>query len=137
MNDINKTLANSLDIDPIDYNKDLNVIDLTKKDDGEFASENIRQMIMKGNDLIDNLILLAKSSQDADAYDVASKLIKNLSELNKDLLEVNKRKKELKLKDNDSDSDDVDDSKKVAFKGSTSDLIRLINDTKTESKIEE
>ena len=59
----------------------------------------MRNLIDKGNEAIDGLLHIAKNSDHPRAYEVAGQLIKTVSDTAKDLLEVQKRKKELEKTD--------------------------------------
>ena len=93
------------------------------EDDAEFARQNIRELITKGNAAMDNLLHVAKESEHPRAYEVASGLIKNLSDLNKDLLEVQKRKRDLTGESQSAKNINVD---KAVFVGSTTELVKFL-----------
>jgi hypothetical protein len=96
MNKLNQTLSEVLDVEPIGSTELLPAEPVTKvDDDAEFARENIRTLIEKGNLAVDGILHVAKESEHPRAYEVAANLIKNLSDLNKDLMEIQKRKKDL------------------------------------------
>jgi hypothetical protein len=66
---------------------------------------------------------VAKESEHPRAYEVAAALIKNLSDLNKDLLEVQKRKKDLTGESQNAKNINVD---KAIFVGSTTELVKFL-----------
>jgi hypothetical protein len=92
--------------------------------DAQFARENIRELISKGNSAIDQLLLVARDTEHPRAYEVAAGLIKNLGDLNKDLLEIQKRKRDLAPKETAQSSGLSID--KAVFVGSTAELIKLV-----------
>jgi hypothetical protein len=96
------------------------------EDDADFARQNIRELIDKGNKAVDGILNVAKESEKARDYEVAANLIKSLSDLNKDLMEIQKRKKDLTGKKNDGPIN-VD---KAVFVGSTNELMKLLKDNK-------
>ena len=55
----------------------------------------MKDLIIKGNSAMDQLLAVAKESEHPRAYEVAAGLIKNLADMNKDLLELQKRRKDL------------------------------------------
>ena len=62
------------------------------------------------------------------AYEVAAGLIKNLADLNKDLLEIQKRRKDLSPQEASSVKNvNVD---KAVFVGSTAELVKLLKTNK-------
>jgi len=136
MKNLNEKLSEALDIEPIEVSEfapvmqpvTVSVNDSPVDDDAEFARSNIRNLIQKGNVAMDQLLHVAKESEHPRAYEVAAGLIKNLSELNKDLLEIQKRRKDLSPQESSSVKNvNVD---KAVFVGSTAELVKLLKTTK-------
>jgi hypothetical protein len=130
MKKINEKLSELFDVEPIKLEtpkQDVVVVSDTSpvESDAEFARKNIRNLIDKGSHAIDDLLQVAKHSESPRAYEVAANLIKNLSDLNKDLLEVQKRKKDLVVEK--SSGVNVD---KAVFVGSTAELMKLLKTNK-------
>jgi len=130
MKKINEKLSELFDVEPIKLEtpkQDVVIVSDTNpvESDAEFARKNIRNLIDKGSHAIDDLLQVAKHSESPRAYEVAANLIKNLSDLNKDLLEVQKRKKDLAVEK--SNSVNVD---KAVFVGSTAELMKLLKTNK-------
>ena len=97
-------------------------------DDADFARQNIRELIEKGNLAVDGILNVAKESEHPRAYEVAANLIKNLSDLNKDLMEIQKRKKDLDPQAAKRSGDvNVD---KAVFVGSTTELVKFLKNNK-------
>lgn len=129
MKKTNEKLSEILDIEPIIFDKsneiqtvetNINSID----DDSEFARQNIRQLIEKGNDAIDGILNVAKASDHPRAYEVAANMLKHLTDMNKDLMEIQKRKKDLQPKESaPTNGINVD---KAVFVGSTKELVKLL-----------
>jgi hypothetical protein len=69
------------------------------EDDALHARQTLRDLIEKGNEAIDGILHIAKNSDHPRAYEVAGQLIKTVSDAAKDLLEVQKRKKDLEKED--------------------------------------
>lgn len=67
----------------------------SEEDDFEQTRKNIKEILEKGQDVLDGAIELAKISDSPRAYEVTATLIKTLVETNKDLLDIHKKKKEL------------------------------------------
>ena len=99
-------------------------------DDAEFARSNIKDLINNGNTALSNLLTVAKDSQAPRAYEVAATLIKNLSDLNKDLMEIQKRKQDLTGETAKSKNINVD---KAVFVGSTTELVKFLKNNKQET----
>jgi len=127
MNNLNSKLSEVLDVEPIQFETLPVEVKTPVEDDSEFARQNIRNLIEKGNSAIDNLLHVAKESEHPRAYEVAAGLIKNLSDLNKDLLEVQKRKKDLSGESNNAKNINVD---KAVFVGSTTELVKFLKSNK-------
>jgi len=128
MNKLNQTLSEVLDVEPIGSTELLPATPVTKvDDDAEFARENIRTLIEKGNLAVDGILHVAKESEHPRAYEVAANLIKNLSDLNKDLMEIQKRKKDLAPQSQKSGDINVD---KAVFVGSTTELVKFLKSNK-------
>ncbi len=128
MNKLNQALSEVLDVEPIGSTELLSVVPITKiDDDANFARENIRTLIEKGNLAVDGILHVAKESEHPRAYEVAANLIKNLSDLNKDLMEIQKRKKDLAPQSQKSGDINVD---KAVFVGSTTELVKFLKSNK-------
>lgn len=130
MKKLNENLSDIFDVEPIEDKPKLNAVTVIEPSstnvvdtDTEFARNNIRGLIEKGNQAIDDLLLVANQSEHPRAYEVAAGLIKNLADLNKDLLEIQKRKKDLQPKEEQNKSVNID---KAVFVGSTAELIKLV-----------
>ncbi len=129
MNKLNQTLSEVLDVEPIDSKPMTQLIAVNNvDDDAEFARQNIRELIQKGNDAVEGILHVAKESEHPRAYEVAANLIKNLSDLNKDLMEIQKRKKDLAPQEyKNSGNINVD---KAVFVGSTTELVKFLKNNK-------
>jgi hypothetical protein len=133
---INEKLSEVFDVDPIEITDDtklkeneLIVVDTRNavETDTDIARQNIKDLIEKGKSAVDELAVVAKDSQHPRAYEVMATLIKNMSDLNKDLLELQKRKKDLLVtNDNKPAVGDVNVDKAL-FVGSTAELMKLLN----------
>ena len=97
--------------------------------DTEFARENIKGLINKGSEALDNLLAVARESEHPRAYEVAAAMIKNLSDSNKDLLNIQKTRRDLTKDENgivgNTKNMNID---KALFVGSTTELIKALND---------
>ena len=98
MKNLNEKLSEALQIEPIPVSTEIVEIKDTIEDDADFARQNLRDLIGKGNEAADHIIAVAKQSDHPRAFEVVSGLLKNLADMNKDLLEVQKRKQDLQPK---------------------------------------
>ena len=127
MKNTNNKLAEVLDIEPIPLMNTTEIVPVNPiEDDTEFARQNIRDMIQKGNVAIENLIHIAKETEHPRAYEVVAGLLKTLADANKDLLELQKRKRDLEPKINNN-TVNVD---KAVFVGSTNELVKFLKGNK-------
>ena len=135
MKNLNEKLSKALDIEPMEFQvvepetkTEIVAVSNAVDDDAEFARCNIRSLIEKGNKAMDELLLVANASEHPRAYEVAAGLIKNLADLNKDLLEIQKRRKDLSPQEAASVKNvNVD---KAVFVGSTAELVKLLKTNK-------
>ena len=128
MNKLNEKLSEILDVDPIQFETSIVEVKTPVEDDAEFARQNIRELIQKGTTAMDNLLLVANASEHPRAYEVAAGLIKNLGDLNKDLLEIQKRKKD--LDPTQSKNNSTTNIDKAVFVGSTTELVKFLKNNK-------
>ena len=109
---------------PIDTVIEAKPID-PKKDDFDLARDTLVNLIAQNQDALDNLIHIAKNSESARTFEVAGQLIKTQADIAKDLMELHKRKKDL---DRDSAKNNIKQQNNILFSGSTSDLMKMLND---------
>ena len=98
--------------------------------DADFARENIRELVTQGNQAVNELMLIARDGQHPRAFEVLSGLMKNLADMNKDLLEIQKRKKDLAPKAESQNNLSID---KAVFVGSTAELVKMLKTQKQET----
>lgn len=124
MNKFDEKMSEIFDIEPLPPKQEVVVIDTEQVDsDFEFARKNIRELAEKGKIAVDNILQVAAATDHPRAYEVAATLIKNMSDINKDLLELQKKKKDLNPAEKQIAPVHVD---KAVFVGSTADLIKQI-----------
>ena len=100
-------------------------------DDFEMARNNIKRLLLDGEDALSGILDLAKSGEHPRAYEVAGQLVKTLMDANKDLIDIHKKKKDIKK--NDNPSRELDPPKTInntVFVGSTNELQKLIRNQK-------
>jgi hypothetical protein len=130
MKKLNANLSDIFDVEPIREEEKTMLLPVTVEDsdpinsDADFARKNIRELVTQGNQAVDELMLIARDGQHPRAFEVLSGLMINLADMNKDLLEIQKRKKDLAPKSETNNSLNID--KAVIFTGSTNELIKSI-----------
>lgn len=94
----NDQIAQTLDLTPLEA---ISVPAITSHsdtqvtDDFEYARGNIIAAIEKGQEALTGIVDVAGMSQHPRAYEVVATLLKSVAEANKDLLELQKRKRDL------------------------------------------
>lgn len=134
MSKFDETLSDALDIEyaPVMHPVVVSVNDEIEpvnaiEDDAEYARQNLRSLIDKGNDAADHIISVAKQSDHPRAFEVVAGMLKNLADMNKDLLEIQKRKKDLTGVAETKSNINVD---KAVFVGSTTELVKFLKSNK-------
>jgi len=136
MKKLNANLSELFDVEPIKEESKVEtlpaVIDYADpvNADADFARDNIRGLVLQGNQAVDELMLIARDGQHPRAFEVLSGLMKNLADMNKDLLEIQKRKKDLAPKTESQNNLNID---KAVFVGSTAQLVKMLKNQKQET----
>ena len=135
MKKLNENFSDIFDIEPIEIEKKTETQSLAVVETGdvvvndtEFARNNIKQLITTGNKSLEQLAAIADQSEHPRAFEVLSGLMKNLADMNKDLLELQKRKRDLAPKEiSPTNGLSID---KAVFVGSTAELVKMIKSNK-------
>jgi hypothetical protein len=98
-------------------------------DDFATARRNLHKIIHQGNDALEEALLVAKTSEHPRAFEVVGGLIKTLVDANKDLLDIQKKLKDLKKSDDPKDTAPVQ-AQNAIFVGNAAELQQLINGRK-------
>ena len=127
---LNKVLDVTGDLIPVETKRkekapavETNTTDLTA--DYDFSRDQYHTLIDKGNEALEELLAVAKESESARAYEVTAQLVRTLADTTKELLELQKTKKEIEK--------EVKDPKTVnnsLFIGSTKELQDLLQGKK-------
>jgi hypothetical protein len=132
MKKLNENLSDIFDIEPIEIKQKTSTEVVTIESgndvdtDTEFARKNIKQLIETGSKSFEELTTVANQSESPRAYEVLATMMKSLSDMNKDLLELQKRKRELQPKESTQNLN-ID---KAVFVGSTAELVKMIKSNK-------
>lgn len=105
----------------------------TAKNDFEMARANIHEVIQNGTYAIEKLSQIADQSQHPRAFEVLATLMKTMLDANKDLLDLQKKIREISAADEPTN----ENAKQVTnnlFVGSTAELQKAIEDMKNGSK---
>lgn len=93
------------------------------KNDYDYSRETYYQLIERGKDALEDMIEVARSSEHPRAYEVLSGMIKNVSDVNDRLMDLNKKQKEMNKSE---EVKQVENQQNNYFLGSTADLQKML-----------
>ena len=134
-------LNNLFNLDPMtDKSMELTTIpeamnsnkEIDQEDDYQLARQTMRKLLMKGETTLDDLIELSKNSEHPRTYEVAGQFMKTMSDVSKDLLNLQKQVKELKA---DDVQQKIGTQNNVVFAGSTAELFKALKQHKDNGNI--
>jgi hypothetical protein len=104
----------------------------TKKIDSDFeyARQNLKELIEKGKDSLENAISLAESLDSPRGFEVVSNFAKQLAEMNKDLIDLHQQKKNIQKEEITVNNKTTN----AIYVGSTSDLQDIVNQSRSRKK---
>lgn len=98
--------------------------------DFDYARGNHCQIIEAGKDALNKALEFATQSENARSYEVVGTMLKNLADVNKQLLEMHELKSKIKSK-KDSEAEKTqtvnNTQNNIVFQGSTADLLKQIS----------
>jgi len=106
---------------PVPYNPS----ELDQEDDFQLARNTLRGLINRNDDVMTELVNIAKNSENPRAFEVAGQLISAQTAITKELIGLHKTKKDI-----DKASGKIENIKQqnnIVFAGSTSELMKMIN----------
>ncbi len=102
------------------------------KSDYDYSRATYYELIDKGRESLDLMIEVARESEHPRAFEVLSNMIKNISDVNDKLMELNKKTKDI--------TQEKEEPKAITnnnvFIGSTTDLQRLLQQSEDEKVID-
>lgn len=101
------------------------------ENDFEYARENLMDVIGKGQEALFDMMDVARQSQHPRAYEVLSTLINTLVGANKDLLDLQTKKKKLLETDPEATAQQVTNN---LFVGSTAELQKMLDQRRSKSE---
>ena len=111
----------------IETKKELTVPEEKDPDiDFETGRKNLYNLLDKGNEAIDGILSLAKEGENPRAYEVAGQLIKTVSEVSQNLLDLQEKLKKIKDVPNTGPKSVTN----ALFVGSTTELTKLLKKKK-------
>jgi len=105
-----------------------NQIQKSSEDDYAYARENLYDIIKKSKIALDGIMKVASEGDSPRAYEVVTQMLKTMSDINKDLIDLEKIKNEANKTTIKSTTNNS------FFIGSTSDLQDLINPERSKKK---
>lgn len=103
---------------------------MDQEDDYQLARQTMRKLIMKSETTLDDLLELSKNSEHPRTYEVAGQFMKTVSDMSKDLLNLQKQVKDLKPEDDSPQR--IGTQNNVVFAGSTNELMKMLNGKKND-----
>lgn len=103
------------------------------QDDYDYARSRYYNLAEKGDEAIDLMLDLARESEHPRAFEVLSNMLKQNAEIADRLMELQKKKKEVRLVDNQKQLPNSMTQNNV-YVGSTTDLQRMLHDRMNEKK---
>ena len=131
MSKIDDNLSEILNIEPVKKQEVVSLQVEPQNDtqtDYDLSRQTIRNLVRKGEEALDELLFVAKQSESPRAYEVVAGMIKNISEVTKELIDLQKKMKELN-EETPKSSSGVNVQNAV-FVGSTAELQKLLRQNK-------
>ena len=125
---LNEVLDIANDVSVEEVKKTLPAVPEDKDPDIDFETgrKNLYNLIDKGNEAIDGILDLAKEGEHPRAYEVAGQLIKTVSEVSQNLLDLQDKLKKIKEVPNTGPKNVTN----ALFVGSTTELQKMLKEKK-------
>jgi len=94
--------------------------------DYEYSRDTYYDLIERGRESLELMIKVARESEHPRAFEVLSGMIKNISDVNDKLMDLNKKNKEIKQEPKQLENQGTTNNN--VFIGSTTDLQRILRD---------
>tara|TARA_B100000965_G_scaffold399095_2_gene418346 strand:+ start:719 stop:1057 length:339 start_codon:yes stop_codon:yes gene_type:complete len=94
------------------------------KNDYEYSRDTYYELLEKGKQSLETMMEVARESEHPRAFEVLSGMIKNLSDVNDRLMDLNKKNKDI----NAEEQKQIAHTTNNVFLGSTTDLQKLLKD---------
>lgn len=97
-----------------------------QKADYDYSRHTYYELIEKGKDALESMIEVARESEHPRAYEVLSGMIKNISDVNDRLMDLNKKQKNL---EDGGTGQTVENQQNNYYLGSTADIQKMLQST--------
>ena len=91
------------------------------------SRDNFYELVEKGKEALDGAMDIARETDQPRAYEVVAQLLKNVTDTNKEIIELQKRMEDLKAHDRKLGNTNINNA---LFVGSTADLQKMLQDNK-------
>ena len=92
-----------------------------EEDDYEYVRKNLKDLIAKGSNAIDDLLIIASATEHPRVYEVLGQLLKTISDQNKDLIDIR-----IKTKSKTEEPKGDTNIQNAMFIGSTAELLKQL-----------
>jgi len=99
--------------------------------DYNYSRQTYYDLIEKGKESLDLMVEVARESEHPRAFEVLSGMIKNVSEVNDKLMDLNKKNKDISAEEIKK----IEKTTNNLFVGSTAELQRMLQDDETMSNV--
>lgn len=129
---IDKSLSQIFEIEPIAEKKtetilsDSNKFNESLESDYDTARNNLHCILSSGKEALEHAIRVATDSEHPRAFEVVGNLMKQLADINTQLLGIHEKKKKLDAPNATEESKNVTNNS--LFVGSTTELYKMLND---------
>lgn len=103
------------------------VDDVSVETDAALASKNLKKLIELGQDAAERAATVAEESESPRAYEVLSTLLKTMSDMNIQLLDIHEKKKKIKTNVDQNQSSGGTVNNTSVFVGTTAGLMELLD----------
>tara|TARA_E500000178_G_scaffold346160_1_gene397342 strand:+ start:3924 stop:4334 length:411 start_codon:yes stop_codon:yes gene_type:complete len=123
--DIMKALEENMDILPA-KKKDVSNEDIVHdtETDVEFVRETLKDLVNKSSEALDHLSIIAQETEHPRAYEVLSNMIKQTGDLTTELLDVQKKRKDITQEKSSTNNQSTTNN--AIFVGSTKELQQML-----------
>ena len=123
--DIMKALEENMDILPA-KKKDVSNEDIVHdtETDVEFVRETLKDLVNKSSEALDHLSIIAQETEHPRAYEVLSNMIKQTGDLTTELLDVQKKRKDITQEKSSANNQSTTNN--AIFVGSTKELQQML-----------
>lgn len=129
---MNKKISEVFDVEPVPMDPVTlptiveDDIDSTVTSDAELARTNIKGLLNLGNRAIESALEIAIQSETPRSYEVLATMLKTVSDMNSQLLDVHEKKRKILEKLPDKNIQPTNVTNNVAFIGTTSEMNAII-----------